>query len=85
MNLCNPSNQASVSEAGDGDAIGIAVVATLMACGAGGVTVMMIWKFIPGGGGAWSLSKTINGCLAGRALLILYSNKFIGRAIIMGT
>ena len=55
-----------MSESGDGDAIASAVVATLLACGAGGVTVMMMWKFIPGVGGEWSLTKTINGCIAGK-------------------
>ena len=61
-----------MSESGDGVAIGSAVVATLMACGAGGVTVLLTWKFIPGGGGEWSLSKTINGCLAGKNVAIRY-------------
>ena len=57
--------QGSVSEPGDGTAIGSAVVATFMGCGSGGVTTLFVWKFFPGGGGDWSLEKTINGCLAG--------------------
>ena len=54
-----------MSEPGDGSAIGTAVVATLMACGSGGVTVLLMWKFIPVGKGEWNISKMINGCLAG--------------------
>ena len=59
-----------MSESGDGNAIASAAVATLMACGAGGVTVLMMWKFIPGGAGEWSLTKTINGCIAGKKFVI---------------
>jgi Amt family ammonium transporter len=35
-----------------------------VACGSGGITVLFVWKFHPTGG-KWSLSKIINGCLAG--------------------
>ena len=55
----------SVSEPGDNLVIGSAVTSTLIAAGSGGVTVLVIWKFMPGGDGVWSLAKTINGMLAG--------------------
>ena len=58
-------DQASVSESGDANAIGSAVVATLMSCGTGGITVLILWKLLPGGAGEWSLGKMVNGCLAG--------------------
>ena len=60
-----------MSEAGDGNALGSAVVATLLACGAGGVTVMMLWKFMPFGDGCWSLAKSVNGMLAGKKLFCI--------------
>ena len=40
-------------------------MATLMSCGTGGVTVLMLWKILPGGDGEWSIGKMVNGCLAG--------------------
>ena len=55
----------SVSEPGDNLVLGSAVTSTLIAAGSGGVTVLVIWKFMPGGDGVWSLAKTINGMLAG--------------------
>ena len=58
--------KASISEAGDGNAIGSAVVSTLLSCGAGGVTVLVAWKFMPCGDGSWSLAKSVNGMLAGK-------------------
>ena len=77
-------SKASVSELGDGSAIGLAVVATLMACAAGGVTVLVMWKFITGRylqdiyqGGDWSLCKMINGCLAGNNFLLVYRFNYI--------
>ena len=70
-------SKASVSELGDGTAIGLAVVATLMACAAGGVTVLVMWKFIPGTGGDWSLCKMINGCLAGNNFLQVYGLNYL--------
>ena len=56
----------SVTEPGDDEVLGSAVTSTLTAAGGGGVTVLVIWKFIPGGDGVWSLAKTINGMLAGQ-------------------
>ena len=55
----------SVSEPGDNLILGSAVTSTLIAAGSGGVTVLVTWKFMPGGDGVWSLAKTINGMLAG--------------------
>ena len=46
------------------------MVATLISCGAGGVTVMMLWKFMPFGDGCWSLAKSVNGMLAGKQFFV---------------
>ena len=58
--------QLSVTEAGDDIVLGSCVTSTLVAAGGGGVTVLLIWKVLPEGGGVWSLAKTINGMLAGK-------------------
>ena len=55
----------SISEPGDDAVLGSAVVSTLISAGGGGVTVLILWKFLPGGDKCWSLAKTINGMLAG--------------------
>ena len=44
-------------------------MSTLFGCAAGGVTVLFVWKLHPSGG-VWSLSRIINGCLAGILLVI---------------
>ena len=62
----------SVSEPGDSLVLGSAVTSTLIAAGSGGVTVLVIWKFMPGGDGVWSLAKTINGMLAGTIIHKVY-------------
>ena len=59
----NGGSQASISQPGDGEAVGRAIQATLVACGTGGSTVLLLYKFVVGG--TWSLSQIINGCLAG--------------------
>ena len=59
----NGGSQASISQPGDGEAVGRAILATLVACGTGGSTVLILYKFVIGG--SWSLSQIINGCLAG--------------------
>ena len=59
----NGGSQGSVSSSGDGEAVGRAIMSTLVACGTGGSTVLLIYKFVIGG--HWSLSQIINGCLAG--------------------
>ena len=58
----------SVTEAGDDVVLGSCVTSTLVAAGGGGVTVLLIWKVLPDGGGVWSLAKTINGMLAGNCI-----------------
>ena len=62
----------SVTEAGDDVVLGSCVTSTLVAAGGGGVTVLLIWKVLPDGGGVWSLAKTINGMLAGYCLRQLW-------------
>ena len=59
----NGGSQASISKPGDGEAIGRAIQSTLVACGTGGSTVLILYKFVIGG--TWSLPQIINGCLAG--------------------
>ena len=60
---------------GDGEAVGTAVVATLIACGTGGLVVLFIWKLLPQGR-VWSLAKFINGCLAGMVTVCAGCNEF---------
>lgn len=60
----NAGSQGTISNQGDGEAIASACLSTLVACSSGGITVLFIWKFHPNGG-KWSLSRIINGCLAG--------------------
>ena len=59
----NGGSQGAISSSGDGEAVGRAILSTLVACGTGGSTVLVLYKFVVGG--HWSLSQIINGCLAG--------------------
>eukprot|EP00094_Tigriopus_californicus_P008471 TCALIF_08163-PB protein Name:"Similar to amt-1 Putative ammonium transporter 1 (Caenorhabditis elegans)" AED:0.16 eAED:0.16 QI:0/0.33/0.28/0.85/0.83/0.85/7/44/401 len=59
----NAGSQGSISQYGDGEVVGRAVMSTLISCGTGGAMVLFLYKFL--GGGTWSLTKIINGCLAG--------------------
>ena len=67
----------SVTEPGDDIVLGSAVLSTLVAAGGGGITVLLIWKFMPGGDGVWSLAKTINGMLAGKFLILISELKYL--------
>ena len=60
----NGGSQASITSAGDGEAVSRAVVNTLVSCCVAGTTVLFLNKVVPGG--KWSLLKVINGCLIGR-------------------
>ena len=51
------------------------MVATLIACGTGGLVVLFIWKLLPQGR-VWSLAKFINGCLAGMVTVCAGCNEF---------
>ena len=75
----------SVSEPGDNLVLGSAVTSTLIAAGSGGVTVLVIWKFMPGGDGVWSLAKTINGMLAGTIIHNVNYLSFIYKLFIIVT
>lgn len=44
--------------------MGTAIVATVVGCASSGLVVLIVWKFYHKGG-VWSLTKIINGCLAG--------------------
>ena len=59
----NGGSQGAISSSGDGEAVGRAILSTLVACGTGGSTVLLLYKFVIGG--HWSLAQIINGCLAG--------------------
>ena len=72
----------SVSEPGDNLVLGSAVTSTLIAAGSGGVTVLVIWKFMPGGDGVWSLAKTINRMLAG-TIIHNVNNLYIVLSLLM--
>ena len=64
---------------GDGQAVGNAVVSTLLACGTGGLVVLLMWKFImphSKSGNVWSLCKFINGCLAAMVTSSAGCNEF---------
>ena len=75
----NGGSQASISKPGDGEAIGRAILATLVACGTGGSTVLLLYKLVIGG--SWSLSQIINGCLAGMCDLIYTRFRLYGHQI----
>ena len=64
---------------GDGEAVGNAVVSTLLACGTGGLVVLFMWKLImpfSKSGNVWSLCKFINGCLAAMVTSSAGCNEF---------
>ena len=46
-----------------------------MGCASGGITVLFTWKFHPIGR-VWSLSRIINGCLAGMVAVCAGCNKY---------
>ena len=64
-----------MSQKGDGEAISVAALSTLVGCASGGITVLFTWKFHPIGG-KWSLSRIINGCLAGMVAVCAGCNKY---------
>ncbi len=59
----NGGSQGSISGEKDGEAVGKAIVATLVACSTSGLVVLFLNKFV--GSGSWSLAKIVNGCLTG--------------------
>ena len=59
----NGGSQGSISQAGDGDTVGLAIVNTILGASTGGLTVLFINKFLfhqP-----WSFLMTLNGALTG--------------------
>ena len=60
------SIQLSASNDGDADVIGSAVLSTLIGAATGGIVVMVVERFFPGRSKCWSLSKGINGSIAGK-------------------
>ena len=69
----NGGSQASITSAGDGEAVSKAVVNTLVSCCMAGTTVLFLNKVVPGG--KWSLLKVINGCLIGWFSSIYFATK----------
>ena len=59
----NGGSQGSISRPGDGDAVGRAILATMVACGSSGMVVLLTNKFLVGG--TWSLPAIVNGCITG--------------------
>ena len=59
----NGGSQGSISRPGDGDAVGRAILATMVACGSSGMVVLLANKFFVGG--TWSLPAIVNGCITG--------------------
>jgi hypothetical protein len=57
----------TITKNGDGEAVGTAIVSTLIGCSSGGIVVLFVTRFLPGGGKCWNLSKTVNGCIAGKS------------------
>ena len=70
----NGGSQGSISQAGDGDTVGLAIVNTILGASTGGMTVLFINKFLyrqP-----WSFLMTLNGALAGMVSLCAGCNLY---------
>jgi len=70
----NGGSQTSISNAGDGDVVGLAIVNTILGAATGGMTVLFVNKFAlkqP-----WSFLMTLNGALAGMVALCAGCNFF---------
>ena len=67
----------TISKEGDGEVIGAAAFSTLLGCATGGITVLSIWKIHPLGEGKWSLSRMLNGCIAGMVSVCAGCSRFL--------
>ena len=70
----NGGSQLAISNPGDGDVVGLAIVNTILAAATGGMTVLFFNKFAlhqP-----WSFLMTLNGALAGMVALCAGCNLF---------
>ena len=50
---------------GDGKVLGSAVLTTFLSSGSGGISTLLLWKVFSGDK-MWSLSRTVNGIIAGK-------------------
>lgn len=64
----NGSSQGSISAEGDGAAIALAVVNTVLAASGGAFTTLMLNKIKYFGDKKWSFLTTLNGCLTGMVI-----------------
>ena len=59
----NGGSQGSISQVGDGDTVGLAIVNTILGgCGGGLMTLFIKWKMTK----KWSYLATLNGALTGK-------------------
>lgn len=61
----NASSQLSISQVGDGAVITNAAFTTLLGASAGGLTALLIHRFVPYWSNHWSYITMANGALAG--------------------
>merc|ERR1719228_1548683 len=80
----NGGSQGSISNAGDGDTVGLAIVNTILGASTGGITVLFVNKFVfkqP-----WSFLMCLNGALTGMVAMCAGCNLYEPWAVlIVGT
>ncbi|XP_045176658.1 putative ammonium transporter 1 [Mercenaria mercenaria] len=72
----NGSSQGSISAEGDGAAIALAVVNTVLAASGGAFTTLILNKIKYFGDKKWSFLTTLNGCLTGMVAICAGCNQF---------
>ncbi|XP_060559025.1 putative ammonium transporter 1 [Ruditapes philippinarum] len=72
----NGSSQGSISAEGDGAAIAVAVVNTVLAASGGAFTTLIMNKIKYFGDKKWSFLTTLNGCLTGMVAICAGCNQF---------
>lgn len=68
----NASSQLSISRVGDGAIITNAALNTLLGASAGGLTALLIHRFIPYWPNFWSYITMVNGALSG---MVMYASQ----------
>lgn len=69
----NASSRMSISREGDGPAISYAALNTLVGASAGGLSALVIHRFLPFWGNYWSYITMVNGAVAG----MVYTTRFL--------